>query len=76
MSQTSEAHEDKMIENSVTKIHQGKRNEAKSGPESAFGDFSAWASYFCLPLPSLFFYFLLFPSSSSVGLPGILMINA
>lgn len=58
MRQTLEAHEDNMInENSAIKIHQGKRTEAKSGPESAT---SSCASYFCLSLSSL----LLSPLSS------------
>lgn len=60
MSQTSEAHRDNN-ENTVTEIHQGERIEVKSGPESATGDTSLCASYFCLYLSSLSFYFPLAP---------------
>lgn len=62
-------------ENSVTEIHQGKRIEAKSGPESATGGTSSCASYFCLSL-LLSPTFLSLSSSSPVGVPGILMIHA
>lgn len=62
MSQTSEAHGDNN-EYSVTEVHQGERIEAKSGPESATGDTSSCASYFCLYLSSLSLYFLLAPPS-------------
>lgn len=59
-------------EHNVIEIHQGKR--ILSQPPD---DTSSCASYFCLSLSSLSFYFLsLLLSSSSVGLPGILMIHA
>lgn len=77
MSQISEAYE-VIKENSVIEIHQQQRTEAKSCPESAISDMtSSCASYFCLSLSSFSYFPLpLLPSSSSVGLPRILMINA
>lgn len=58
----------------VTKIHQEKGVEAKSGPESATGDISSRHLFWSLPLFP-YFHLSLLPSSSSAGLPGILVIN-
>lgn len=69
-------HTNLINENSVTEIHPEKTADAKSGLEAAIGGISP-SRHLVLPLP-LFPHFLLslLPASSSVGLPGILMINA